>query len=66
MIYCTASLPLACVVTLFSNNATLWSGHISQIVGIIIGGLTVGLLCNGCRAAVREDLLSRSGSRSGH
>lgn len=42
MIYWTASLPSACVVTLFSNNATLRSGHISQIVGIILGWLTVG------------------------
>lgn len=65
MFYWTASLPLACAATLPFSNAALRSGHTSQRVGIILREFTVGPLCSGCRAILREGRVSRNGSRYG-
>lgn len=47
------------------GNAALRSGHTSQRVGIILREFTVGPLCSGCRAILREGRVSRNGSQSG-
>lgn len=60
----TVSLPLACIVILPFGNATLWIKCIFRRVGIIPGESSKGLLCNGCKAVLREDHLSHSRLRS--